>query len=384
MSTLSHDDYTLLLSLPSASRTNPSKQSSLPDTIFGNNREQSPKPESDHEFKFSQSQRATPTPAVLASLESVPAKMSTQFNSGGRPIAGTPMASISSYLKAHQQMHLPGVLMQLTNGRFQFKVVPLHGMTSKNTYMYPSESNHKKWFIFYMLDKRASSAEAARKLTKGDHNIMSNGKVLYSKFKISKNSELAATTRNHIMEVHGPNPKGTTTSCYYMIVEFEEPMSPKLITYDAGLGMILPKMYDIVNHKANYDDDTGELVFNLQTEARYNTTLNNSEEDTDEEEHAGNRWVFLVLHSFHHFPLAISQPVILMYATEEMVFACPQPPIMKDSFMDSMRTVLMTTVPTHTTGTGGTVPKHPAGHQATLIAWMKEHQGLRPISTDTI
>ena len=74
------------------------------------------------------------------------------------------------------------------------------------------------------------------------------------------------------MEVHGPNPKSATTSCYYMIVEFEEPMSPKLIPYDAGLGMILPKMYDIVNHKATYDDDTGELVFNLQTEARYNTS----------------------------------------------------------------------------------------------------------------
>jgi len=53
--------------------------------------------------------------------------------------------------------------------------------------------------------------------------------------------------------------------------------------------MILLKMYDIVNHEATYDDDTGELVFNLQTEARYFTTLNNSEEDTDEEEHAGNR-----------------------------------------------------------------------------------------------
>ena len=74
-----------------------------------------------------------------------------------------------------------------------------------------------------------------------------------------------------------------------MIVEFEEPMSPKLIPYDAGLGMILPKMYDIVNHKATYDDDTEELVFNLQMEARYFITLNNSEEDTDEAEHAGNR-----------------------------------------------------------------------------------------------
>ena len=67
-----------------------------------------------------------------------------------------------------------------------------------------------------------------------------------------------------------------------------------------------------------------------------------------------------------------------------MVFACPQFPIMKDSFMDSMRTVLMTTVPTHPAGTGSTVPTHPAGHQAPLIAWMKEHQGLRSISTDTI
>jgi hypothetical protein len=92
---------------------------------------------------------------------------------------------------------------------------------------------------------------------------------------------------------------------------------------------------------------------------------------------------FLVLHSFH-FPLAISQPVVFMYATEEMVFACPQPPIMKDYFMDSMRTILMTAVPTHPAGMGATVPTHPTGHQATLIAWTKEHQGLRPISTDTI
>ena len=61
MSTLSENEYTLLLSLPSlASQINPSTQSSLPDTIFGNNREQSPKHESDHEFEFSQSQRPPP------------------------------------------------------------------------------------------------------------------------------------------------------------------------------------------------------------------------------------------------------------------------------------------------------------------------------------
>jgi phosphoribosylanthranilate isomerase len=93
-------------------------------------------------------------------------------------------------------------------------------MTSNNTYMSPSERNHRLWFIFYMLDKRASSVEAARKLMKGVHNIMSNGKVMYPKFQISKNSELVAATQNHIMEVHGPNPKGATTSCFYMIVEF--------------------------------------------------------------------------------------------------------------------------------------------------------------------
>ena len=131
--------------------------------------------------------------------------------------------------------------------------------------------------------------EAARKLTKGVHNIMSNGKVMYPKFQISKNSELVAATQNHIMEVHGPNPKGATTSCFYMIVEFEEPMSPNLITYNAGHGNILPKMYNTINEEATWDDDTGELVFNLQMEARYNTTLNNLEEDTDEEDHAGNR-----------------------------------------------------------------------------------------------
>jgi hypothetical protein len=142
-------------------------------------------------------------------------------------------------------MYLSGVLMPLTNGKFQFKIAPLHGMTSKNTYMYPSKRNHRLWFIFYMLDKRASSVEAARKLTKGVHNIMSNGKVMYPKFQISKNSELVATTQNRIMEVHGPSPKGATTSCFYMIVEFEEPMSPNLITYDAGNGKILPKIYEI-------------------------------------------------------------------------------------------------------------------------------------------
>jgi hypothetical protein len=157
-------------------------------------------------------------------------------------------------------------------------------MTSKNTYMYPSKSDHKLWFIFYMLEKRANPADVTRRLTKGDHNIISNGKVMYPNFKISKKSELVATTRSHIMEVHGPNPKGVTTSCFYMIVESEEPMSPNLITYDAGQGKILPRMYNIVNQEATWDDDTDELVFNVQTEARYNTTLNNSEEDTEEED----------------------------------------------------------------------------------------------------
>jgi hypothetical protein len=86
------------------------------------------------------------------------------------------------------------------------------------------------------------------------------------------------------MDVHGPDPKGGTTSCFYMIVEFEEPMSPNLITYDAGQGKILPKMYNIDNQEATWDDDTGELVFNLQTEARFNMTLNNLDEENTEEE----------------------------------------------------------------------------------------------------
>jgi hypothetical protein len=74
-----------------------------------------------------------------------------------------------------------------------------------------------------------------------------------------------------------------------MIVEFENPMSPNLIiVYDAGNGLILPKMYDIINQEATWDDDTGELAVNLQTEARYNTTLNNSNEDTEEEDNARN------------------------------------------------------------------------------------------------
>jgi len=73
-----------------------------------------------------------------------------------------------------------------------------------------------------------------------------------------------------------------------MIVEFEEPMSPNLVVFDAGDGKVLPKMYDIIKEEASLDDDTGELVFNLQT-ARYHATLNNSEEDTKEEDDAGNR-----------------------------------------------------------------------------------------------
>lgn len=31
-----------------------------------------------------------------------------QFNANGRPVTGTPLASISSFCQAHQQMHLPG------------------------------------------------------------------------------------------------------------------------------------------------------------------------------------------------------------------------------------------------------------------------------------
>jgi hypothetical protein len=91
------------------------------------------------------------------------------------------------------------------------------------------------------------------------------------------------------MELHGPNPEGVTTSCFYMIVEFEEPMSPNLVVFDAGDGKVLPKMYDIIKEEASLDDDTGELVFNLQTEARYHATHNHTEEETEEEDDAGNR-----------------------------------------------------------------------------------------------
>ena len=285
------EESTFFSSLPSsplALQINLSKESTVPGTILGSNhnREQSPK----SEHKFSQSQPSNPASAFLASRKSLPPKrMSTQFSESGRPVAGTPMASMSSYHESHQQMHLSGVLVPLTNGRYQFKIVPLLGITSKNTYMYPSQNDHRLWFIFYRLDKRADPAEAARKLTKGGHHIMSNGKVIYPRFKIGKNSELVAATRNHIMELHGPNPKGVTTSCFYMIVEFEEPMSPNLVVFDAGEGKVLPKMYDIIKEEASLDDDTGELVFNLQTEARYHAILNNSEDDTEEDDDAGNR-----------------------------------------------------------------------------------------------
>ena len=67
----------------------------------------------------------------------------------------------------------------------------------------------------------------------------------------------------------------------------------------------------------------------------------------------------------HYFPFfTISQPIILTYATEVMVFACPQPLI----------------VPTRLTGAA--VPAHPTGGQATIIACMKVPV-LRLISTDT-
>ena len=266
-------ESTILSSQPSLGALQKNLSQSSPPTILSKRREQ---------LKESGHMVSHPTNPIRSAD---PKRGTHQFNANGRPVAGTPMASISSFREAHQQMHLPGVLIPLTNGRFQFKIVPLHGMTSKNTYMYPSESDHKLWFIYYRLEKRASPAEAARKLTKGDHNIVSNGKVMYPNFKISKNSELVATTKSQINDVHGPNPKGVTNSCFYMIVKFEEPMSPNLITYDAGQGKILPKMYDIVNREATWDDDTGELVFNLQTEAWYNTTLNNSEEDTEEEDY---------------------------------------------------------------------------------------------------
>jgi hypothetical protein len=270
MSTLLDDkESTIFLSQSSLAllQSDLSRSSLPPDTILGKSCEQPP--ESKHKFSQSQSHPTIPRSAVPM--------CGTQFNASGSPVTGTPMASIESFRQAHQ--------IPLTNGRFQFKIVPLHSMTSNNTYMYQSQSDHKLWFIYYMLEKRANPVEVARKLTKGDHNIVSNGKVLYPNLKISKVSELVTTTRSHIMDVHGQNPKGVTTSCFYMIVEFEEPMLPNLITYDAGQGKILPKMFDIVNQEATWDDDTGELVFNLQTEARFNTTLNNSDdEDTEEEE----------------------------------------------------------------------------------------------------
>jgi hypothetical protein len=190
------EESTFFSSLPSsplALQINLSKESTVPGTILGSNRNREQSPKSEH--KFSQSQPSNPASAFPASRKSLPPKrMSTQFSESGRPVAGTPMASMSSYHESHQQMHLPGVLVPLTNGRYQFKIVPLLGMTSKNTYMYPSQNDHRLWFIFYRLDKRADPAEAARKLTKGGHHIMSNGKVIYPRFKIGKNSELVAAT----------------------------------------------------------------------------------------------------------------------------------------------------------------------------------------------
>jgi hypothetical protein len=72
---------------------------------------------------------------------------------------------------------------------------------------------------------------------------------------------------------------------------------------------------------------------------------------------------FSLLHCFP-FLFTISQPIILTYATEVMVFACPQPLIVPTRLM------------------GAAVPTHPTGGQATIIACMKVPV-LRPISTDT-
>jgi hypothetical protein len=170
-------ESTFLSSLPSplALQINLSKEITVPGTILGSNRNREQSPKSEH--KFSQSQLNNPESAFFpASRKSLPPKMSTQFSESGRPVAGTAMASMSSYHKSHQQMHLPGVLVPLTNNRYQFKIVPLLGMTSKNTYMYPSQNDHRLWFIFYRLDKRADPAEAARKLIKGGHTSCPTGR----------------------------------------------------------------------------------------------------------------------------------------------------------------------------------------------------------------
>ena len=185
MSTDEESNFLSSLPSPLALQINLSKESTVPGTILGSNRNREQSPKSEHKFS-QQSQPSNPASAFFpASRKSLPPKrMSTQFSESGRPVAGTPMASMSSYHESHQQMHLPGVLVPLTNGRYQFKIVPLLGMTLKNTYMYPSQNDHRLWFIFYRLDKRADPAEAARKLTKGGHHIMSNGKVIYLRFAV--------------------------------------------------------------------------------------------------------------------------------------------------------------------------------------------------------
>jgi hypothetical protein len=72
---------------------------------------------------------------------------------------------------------------------------------------------------------------------------------------------------------------------------------------------------------------------------------------------------FSVLLSFYSSRNVISQPIILTYSTEEMVFACPQLPIKVYSSMN-----MMTAVPT--CPTGAIIPTHSTG-QATIIAWSK-------------
>ena len=277
------------------------------------------------------------------------------------------MASMSSYLQAHQQMHLPGVLVPLTNGRFQFKIVSLHGVTSKNTYMYPSEIDHKVWFVFYMLEKRASSAEVARKLTKGDHNIMSNGKVMYPKFKISINSELVTTTQNHIMEVHGPNPKGLTTSCYYMIAEFDIQCRPSLsrMMQETALSCLKCMISSIKTQPGMMIPESWCSIFRQRRGIIQPSTTQRRRIPKKRIIPATGDY-FSLLHCFPCL-FAISQPIILVtYATEViMLFTCPKPLIVPTCLM------------------GAAIPTHPTGAvQATIIACTKV-PGLRPFPTDT-
>lgn len=222
MSSASDDESSLLSSLPSLASNNPSTQSLLPNTIFGNNREEPPESKSEHEFSQSQPTKTTGHHTMGADSMIDDPRQCATFDSAGRLLHAVPLLP-NPTKTTHRQVHFDYLPVDNGNGTVAIYLDAPTSWLGKNMAVVRSHSCDRTVMLTSKVSERASYGAAQSMLTSGSHNFVRGSKVIEN-VTLNPQDVTVVSLVAKIKEVYGAESHGFSAATNFMVIKLDKPI----------------------------------------------------------------------------------------------------------------------------------------------------------------